>query len=78
MLSNQRLCCRYEEEVKTLKEKISEAKESGGVEDMSKLKQALNDLEKKGEALVKKQKDLEKKERASIAENFQLCIESLL
>lgn len=52
-------------EVKTLKEKISKAKESG-VEDMSKLKQALSELEKKGDTLVKKQNDLEKKEKVTL------------
>ncbi|KAG0719971.1 Hsp90 co-chaperone Cdc37 [Chionoecetes opilio] len=57
---------KYDKEVKTMKEKLSEAKEAGGVGDMSKLKQALNDLEKKGDNLVSKQKDLEKKEKASI------------
>lgn len=50
-----------------MKEKLSQAKGSG-VEDMSKLKSALAELEKKGEDLVSKQKDLEKKERVSVAE----------
>lgn len=54
---------KYDDEVKTLKEKLSQAKESAGVEDMSKLKSALAELERKGEELVNKQKDLEKKER---------------
>ena len=50
-----------------MKEKLSSAKDAGGMEDMSNLKKALNDLERKGELLVTKQKDLEKKEKASIA-----------
>lgn len=56
---------RYDKEVKTLKEEISKAKESG-VEDMSKLKQALSELEKKGDTLVKKQNELEKKEKVTL------------
>lgn len=45
-----------------MREKLSKAKESG-VEDMSKLTQALAELEKKGDSIVKKQKELEKKEK---------------
>ncbi|KAK7080490.1 hsp90 co-chaperone Cdc37 [Halocaridina rubra] len=50
----------YEAQIKKLKEKMKTSEEST---DMTTLKAALNELEKKGENIIKKQKDFEKKEK---------------
>lgn len=59
------LCFSYENQVKVLRDKLK-TKETDESTDMTKVKQALLQLEKKGDELVKKQMDIEKKEKVSM------------
>lgn len=54
----------YDKQVKVLKDKLK-TKEPDESTDMTKVKEALLQLEKKGKELVKKQMDIEKKEKVS-------------